>query len=290
MTIRTVHMDFLYGGAFREGAAGGVRAADPRRDARRRDAVHALGRDRGAVGARRRDRRRRGSATGRRSRTTPPARGGRRRPTSCCTATGGPGGGTDVDVARDVDGRGRHRSPRSSASSRACATRRRRGAAAEPAHERDDAHRVGAAAVASRRRSGRSRGWRSAIPSRTIAARSAAPDEEDGLDVDLSVRCFPIGDRAVASEVIWLRLRGDRAAAPASIVLPLADLRPAGVPALARRAAVRRRRSSSSSSRSPTGSSSTRPSGTSCATASSRSCSTARPCRTSRGRGRTTGA
>src|SRR5206468_470276 len=39
------------------GAAGRVRAADPRRDARGRDAVHALGRDRGAVGARRRDRR-----------------------------------------------------------------------------------------------------------------------------------------------------------------------------------------------------------------------------------------
>ena len=34
-----------------------VRAADPRCDARRRDAVHALGRDRGAVGARRRDHR-----------------------------------------------------------------------------------------------------------------------------------------------------------------------------------------------------------------------------------------
>ena len=57
MTIRTVHMDFLYGGAFRDGPAGGVRAADPRRDARRRDALHARGRGRGAVGARRRDRR-----------------------------------------------------------------------------------------------------------------------------------------------------------------------------------------------------------------------------------------
>src|SRR5262249_39746089 len=38
-------------------AAGRVRAADPRRDARRRDPLHAVGRDRGAVGARRRDRR-----------------------------------------------------------------------------------------------------------------------------------------------------------------------------------------------------------------------------------------
>ena len=48
------------------------------------------------------------------------------------------------------------------------------------------------------------------------------PDEEPGLGVDLSVRCFSSGDRAVASEVIWLRLRGDRWQAPASLVLPLA--------------------------------------------------------------------
>ena len=58
MKIRTVHMDFLYGGAFRDGPARGVRAADPRRDARRRDALHARGRGRRAVGARRLDRRR----------------------------------------------------------------------------------------------------------------------------------------------------------------------------------------------------------------------------------------
>src|SRR5207247_6961555 len=38
-------------------AAGGVRAADPRRDARRRDAVHPDGRGRRAVVARRRDHR-----------------------------------------------------------------------------------------------------------------------------------------------------------------------------------------------------------------------------------------
>ena len=58
MTIRNVHMDFLYGGAFRTGPARGVRAADPRRDARRPDALHAHRRGRGAVVARRRDRRR----------------------------------------------------------------------------------------------------------------------------------------------------------------------------------------------------------------------------------------
>ena len=60
-----------------DGPARGVRAADPRRDARRRDALHARRRGRRAVGARRRDRRRAGSATGRPSRTTRPGRGGR---------------------------------------------------------------------------------------------------------------------------------------------------------------------------------------------------------------------
>ena len=89
-------------------------------------------------------------------------------------------------------------------------------------------------------------------PSRTVML-VPRPDEADGLDAELSVRCFPIGDRAVCGEVIELQLRGDRALAPASLVLPLADLGPAGVPALARRAAVRRDRSGSSSSTSPTG-------------------------------------
>jgi glucose-6-phosphate dehydrogenase assembly protein OpcA len=37
----------------------------------------------------------------------------------------------------------------------------------------------------------------------------------------VSVRCFPIGDRAICGEVVELTLRGNRASAPASIVLPL---------------------------------------------------------------------
>jgi glucose-6-phosphate dehydrogenase assembly protein OpcA len=37
----------------------------------------------------------------------------------------------------------------------------------------------------------------------------------------LSVRCFPVGDRAICGEVIELELGGARSAAPASIVLPL---------------------------------------------------------------------
>jgi hypothetical protein len=57
-------------------------------------------------------------------------------------------------------------------------------------------------------------------PSRTLLL-VPKPDEPDGLDALLSIRCFPIGDRAVCGEVIELILRGDRAAAPASITLPL---------------------------------------------------------------------
>ena len=57
-------------------------------------------------------------------------------------------------------------------------------------------------------------------PSRTLIL-VPKPDEEDGLDAQLSIRCFPIGDRAVCGEVIELSLRGNRAYAPASIVLPL---------------------------------------------------------------------
>jgi Glucose-6-phosphate dehydrogenase subunit N-terminal domain/Glucose-6-phosphate dehydrogenase subunit C-terminal domain len=57
-------------------------------------------------------------------------------------------------------------------------------------------------------------------PSRTLLL-VPRPDLADGLDASVSIRCFPIGDRAVCGEVIELTLRGTRAAAPASIVLPL---------------------------------------------------------------------
>lgn len=57
-------------------------------------------------------------------------------------------------------------------------------------------------------------------PSRTLLLVPRA-DEPDGLDAQLSLRCFPIGDRAICGEVIELILRGNRATAPASIVLPL---------------------------------------------------------------------
>jgi glucose-6-phosphate dehydrogenase assembly protein OpcA len=57
-------------------------------------------------------------------------------------------------------------------------------------------------------------------PSRTLLLVPRA-GEPDGLDAQLSIRCFPVGDRAVCGEVIELALRGARALAPASIVLPL---------------------------------------------------------------------
>jgi glucose-6-phosphate dehydrogenase assembly protein OpcA len=57
-------------------------------------------------------------------------------------------------------------------------------------------------------------------PSRTLLL-VPKPDEHDGLDAQLSIRCYPVGDRAVCGEVIELLLRGNRASAPASIALPL---------------------------------------------------------------------
>ncbi|HEX6761547.1 MAG TPA: glucose-6-phosphate dehydrogenase assembly protein OpcA [Gaiellaceae bacterium] len=57
-------------------------------------------------------------------------------------------------------------------------------------------------------------------PSRTLLL-VPQPGEPDGLDAQVSIRCFPAGDRAVCSEVIELFLRGNRAAAPASLALPL---------------------------------------------------------------------
>ena len=47
-------------------------------------------------------------------------------------------------------------------------------------------------------------------PSRTLLL-VPQPDEPDGIDAQLSIRCFPIGDRAICGEVIELALRGRRA-------------------------------------------------------------------------------
>jgi hypothetical protein len=59
-------------------------------------------------------------------------------------------------------------------------------------------------------------------PSRTIVL-VPEPDAPSGLDAEVSLRCFPLQESHghVCTEVIELRLRGDRVRAPASIVLPL---------------------------------------------------------------------
>jgi hypothetical protein len=58
-------------------------------------------------------------------------------------------------------------------------------------------------------------------PSRTVLLVPKPDERESRIDAELSVRCFPAGDRPVCGEVIELHLLGDRALAPASIVLPL---------------------------------------------------------------------
>jgi glucose-6-phosphate dehydrogenase assembly protein OpcA len=57
-------------------------------------------------------------------------------------------------------------------------------------------------------------------PSRTLIL-VPKPAEPNGLDADLSLRCFPLGATQVCGEVIELHLRGNRTVAPASVVLPL---------------------------------------------------------------------
>jgi len=59
-------------------------------------------------------------------------------------------------------------------------------------------------------------------PSRTVILVPKPEESENRIDADVSVRCFAAGDRAICGEVIELHLLGDRAMAPASIVLPLA--------------------------------------------------------------------
>jgi hypothetical protein len=60
-------------------------------------------------------------------------------------------------------------------------------------------------------------------PSRTILIFPQPNDSEDGLEAEVDLRCFLRGgiEHEVCSEVISIRLRGRRAAAPASVVEPL---------------------------------------------------------------------
>jgi glucose-6-phosphate dehydrogenase-like protein OpcA len=59
-------------------------------------------------------------------------------------------------------------------------------------------------------------------PSRTIIL-VPRPDDEDALDAHVSLQCFPLlgEERHICSEVIELHLKGRRAEAAASIVVPL---------------------------------------------------------------------
>ncbi len=58
-------------------------------------------------------------------------------------------------------------------------------------------------------------------PSRTVVL-FPRPEDDDGLDGDVQVECFPSGEgRQVCTETIRIRLNGKRASAPASVVQPL---------------------------------------------------------------------
>ena len=58
-------------------------------------------------------------------------------------------------------------------------------------------------------------------PSRTIVL-FPRPTEDDGLDGDVQVECYPAGEgRQICTETIRIHLNGRRAAAPASVVEPL---------------------------------------------------------------------
>ena len=203
MTIRTVHMDFLYGGAFREGlpeayerlildamlgdATLFTRADEIEEQWALVDAIVGLVAARPAGVPELRGRHV-GAAAVRRA-----AAPGRALVAAALSAHRG-----------RLDGRGRH-DRRDRARARAAARRvvDERGAA-EPAHVRDDAHRLGAARVADGGR-GDARGHGGAPSRRGRCSLVPQPDEPDGLDAQLSVRCFPLGDRVVCGEVIELR-------------------------------------------------------------------------------------
>jgi hypothetical protein len=58
-------------------------------------------------------------------------------------------------------------------------------------------------------------------PSRTVVL-FPQPDEEDGLDGEVEVDVYPVGEgRRICTETIRIRLKGERAAAPASVMQPL---------------------------------------------------------------------
>ena len=241
MSIRTVHMDFLYGSAFRDGLPEAYERLIL--DAMLGDATlfTRAGRDRGAVGARRRDRRRLaarpagvpelrgrhlGPAVGRRA--APPRRPLLAAPLMAAPRSSRSGRATDVSIAEIERELARLRASRADEGG-------------QP-HQRTSVmtHIAWVPPDGSTRPSGRSTGMAERHPSRTVILVPRPGRARTGSTRELSVRCFPRrrpgrlrrGDRAAAPRRPRRGARVDRAAAR--------DLRPAGVPALARRAAVRR--------------------------------------------------
>ena len=273
MSIRTVHMDFLYGGAFRTGLPEAYERLIL--DAMLGDATLFTRADEvdeqwalvdAIVAAWKRDR---PNFPNYAAGTWGPRVGGRAR----STATAGAGGGTD----------GRRRPGRARAGRAAAATSD--DGSAGPAHERDDARGLGAAAVGGRGAQDAG-GTRGATP---VADDPALPRARAGEPGRRRVSSAVLRHRRVVTRGV---LRGDRAAAargrarvPGSIVAAAADLRSADVLPLARHAAVGRARARAARRTSATGSSSTRRSGAGSRrlSASSRSSSTGSRSRTSPG-------
>ncbi len=97
----------------------------------------------------------------------------------------------------------------------------RRDRPADPADERDDARRVGAAAVARRSRAHARGTGRAASVANGDPRALPGPRRRDRRRA-LGTLAFRSARRTSCSEVIELSLRGNRSLAPASIVLPLA--------------------------------------------------------------------
>ena len=249
MIVRTVTMDFFYGGAFRTALPEAYERLLLDAMLGDADALHPRGRDRGAVVDRRRDRLHLGARPAQlpelRSRYMGAAFGRR----ACSIATGAPGGGTDW--RRPEPGRAADVRLADVEEQAARALRRGRRAAATEAPNCSSQTRVMThfAWVPPEWLDARARDARGAGRAAPLALdhpRPGARRAEDGLDAEVRLQCYAVegmqqhvcsrGDRAAAARRSSRGAGERRAAAPRR--------RPAGVPALARPAAVRRRRRS----------------------------------------------
>jgi hypothetical protein len=199
------------------GPAGGVRAADPRRDARRRDPLHAHRRGRGAVVARRRDRRRLAA----RPALLPELRGGHL--------------GTGLGRRDDPPGRPLVASALEQWSEKDVSVS---DVERVLPRLRDEATALGHAphlrtsvmthiAWVPPEWLGAARdtlaGMAERHPSRTLLLVPQPDDRHDRIDASAWLQTFtlPQLDRGISTEVVELHLRGSTALAPASVVQPL---------------------------------------------------------------------